>query len=603
MSTAGPDQPIKLVIWDLDDTYWQGTLSEGAIEYSHPNQAIVVELSRRGIVNSICSKNDAEPVERELTERDAWQYFVFPRIQWDAKGPIIAQLLEDMGLRAVNVLFIDDNPTNRGEAEYYAPGIHVADPEIIPRLLEIEAFRGKSDPKLDRLRHYHLLARRAGERKLLNLSNEAFLRQSSIRVSVGHDVIRHKARVIELVNRTNQLNFTKQRLDESSLVSVVETCDDVGYVRVSDRFGDYGICGFFAMAGGQLKQFAFSCRILNMGVEQWVYQRLGAPSITVNGEVSSQLDHPEHVDWIEEIDEEEPSPDVSPGSHTQLFFKGGCDLAQVTDLFAKSHSIVTEFNGMLDNGFAEHREHTESLKRCTAGFATRYRPVTERVPWCGAKTFETAFFDAEHAVVVFSLMMDYTQGLYRYRDTDLVLPRGDFLVDLTSADAPAVAASDQKYPAGFFEWFRKEFRFEGAISEKQMLENLREFRARLAPHQTLILLNGAEVDLPHAVEVNRAEHHRRLNAIVERAVVAMPNTVICDVRRHVKTQDDVTDNIRHFHRRCYVGVADDLARLVSDHSSEELATQSAPRSAYRRARDLAWNVRKRLRGAPGKSGR
>ena len=49
---------IKLVIWDLDDTFWKGTLSEGPIVSIAENIQLVRDLTDRGIVNSICSKND-----------------------------------------------------------------------------------------------------------------------------------------------------------------------------------------------------------------------------------------------------------------------------------------------------------------------------------------------------------------------------------------------------------------------------------------------------------------------------------------------------------------------------------------------------------------
>ena len=49
--------PIKIVIWDLDETFWKGTLSEGAIDAVPLNSKTVQELSRRGIINSIASKN------------------------------------------------------------------------------------------------------------------------------------------------------------------------------------------------------------------------------------------------------------------------------------------------------------------------------------------------------------------------------------------------------------------------------------------------------------------------------------------------------------------------------------------------------------------
>ncbi len=60
-SSGGPRlalmNPIKIVIWDLDETFWKGTLSEGAIDAVPLNSKTVQELSSRGIINSIASKN------------------------------------------------------------------------------------------------------------------------------------------------------------------------------------------------------------------------------------------------------------------------------------------------------------------------------------------------------------------------------------------------------------------------------------------------------------------------------------------------------------------------------------------------------------------
>ena len=44
---------IKLVIWDLDDTFWKGTLSEEDVTSINKNIMLVKELTRMGIVNSI----------------------------------------------------------------------------------------------------------------------------------------------------------------------------------------------------------------------------------------------------------------------------------------------------------------------------------------------------------------------------------------------------------------------------------------------------------------------------------------------------------------------------------------------------------------------
>ena len=70
---------IKLIIWDLDDTFWQGTLSESPITYLEKNHSIVVELTRRGIVNSIVSKNNHNVAKQVLENHGIWHYFVFPK--------------------------------------------------------------------------------------------------------------------------------------------------------------------------------------------------------------------------------------------------------------------------------------------------------------------------------------------------------------------------------------------------------------------------------------------------------------------------------------------------------------------------------------------
>ena len=83
---------IKLLIWDLDETFWRGTLSDGEIEVIPKNISLIKDLTDRGIVNSICSKNDFEKTKNKLTELDVWDYFVFPSIDWSPKGQRIKKI-------------------------------------------------------------------------------------------------------------------------------------------------------------------------------------------------------------------------------------------------------------------------------------------------------------------------------------------------------------------------------------------------------------------------------------------------------------------------------------------------------------------------------
>src|SRR5262249_7003492 len=85
-------EPVRLVIWDLDETFWKGTLSEGGITFCPRNRDIVIALAERGIISTICSKNDLEPVRDILKEHEVWDYFVFPSVNWGSKGPRLQAL-------------------------------------------------------------------------------------------------------------------------------------------------------------------------------------------------------------------------------------------------------------------------------------------------------------------------------------------------------------------------------------------------------------------------------------------------------------------------------------------------------------------------------
>ncbi len=94
-------EPIRLVIWDLDETFWNGTLTEGGMKYRQDNHDLVIALARRGIISSICSKNDFDTVKRILTDKEIWDYFVFPSIDWRTKGPRVRDLVEAVRVQAV----------------------------------------------------------------------------------------------------------------------------------------------------------------------------------------------------------------------------------------------------------------------------------------------------------------------------------------------------------------------------------------------------------------------------------------------------------------------------------------------------------------------
>ncbi len=378
-------EAVRLVVWDLDETFWRGTLTEGGIRLRQETIDIVPTLAARGIVSAICSKNTLADVRRVLQEASIWEMFVFPSVDWTPKGPRLAALVEAIQLRPATILFIDDNPMNLAEAAHHVPGLQTAPETIIPDLLADPRLRGKDDSALSRLAQYRLLQTRQAD-AAAGGDTTAFLRASGITVSFEHALEPHLDRIVELINRTNQLNYTKARLPEdaeaarAALKALLSPHTvQAGLLSVRDRYGDYGFCGFYAMENrhGQkrrLLQFCFSCRVLNMGVERWLYDQLGRPAFKLAGPVATSLteDAPA-VDWITRATPQAATASGNPPPARRLahaLVRGGCDIHAVAHYLAPPRADICR-------GTAHHAQPAAypdlALRRVAPGHAGRVR--------------------------------------------------------------------------------------------------------------------------------------------------------------------------------------------------------------------------------------
>ncbi|MBV9063511.1 MAG: hypothetical protein JOY77_11380, partial [Alphaproteobacteria bacterium] len=336
---------MKLVIWDLDETFWQGTLEEGGITAIPGNVSLVKELAGRGIVSSICSKNDHERSKAKLTELEIWDYFVFPAISFSPKGKTVKDIIETAALRPGNVLFIDDNNLNLEEVKFFNPGIMAAHPSDVLHLLSAHPnAAGNPDQELKRLQQYRLLQRKAEQRAASSLSNEEFLRASGIRISLDYDVEANFERVVELINRSNQLNYTKQRLETREQIEEFRhMLNGFGYhagcVRAADNYGDYGLIGFYLLKRrarkSRLIHFVFSCRTMHMGIEQYVYEMLECPDLNIAQPVSYGLDTHSNIDWIA-LEGAAEGDSTGGQAEPRLLLLGGCDLLQLASYCSRN---------------------------------------------------------------------------------------------------------------------------------------------------------------------------------------------------------------------------------------------------------------------------
>jgi FkbH-like protein len=560
--------PVKLVVWDLDDTLWHGTLSEGPVVLDPSRAELVRTLNRRGIVNAICSRNDEVQVRLRLEEADLWDQFVFARVDWTPKGPRVAAIIEDAQLRPENVLFIDDLPTNLGEAEHYAPGIQTAGPGILDRLLSLPEVAGKDDRGLSRLHQYRLLERKVADRRVDDGTHEDFLRSCDIHVRVRPAGGADLDRLHELVLRTNQLNFTKRRPTRDQLAALVaDPGVATGSVEAADRYGDYGICGFYALDRdtGSLIDLLFSCRVMGMGIEPWLYDHLGRPDLDVVGEVSGTLTGT--VDWITldddtdaDVGRRHAGPTPGGGRAGRILIIGGCDLSTTADFLGGD--IATEFAHPGPTGAFVHAGHTETIRSSWTGLTPDQWALVDRLPMVDRTTYRSAaVVDPDYDVLVLSVLTDYTQGLYRHRDTGLVVPWNQFSADVTD---PALRErlvrrhTREGMDAAWFGWFADQFEPIGGLSPERFQENIAWLAATIPDRAALILVNGAEFPLDNPKEPGRHLHHARMNAALDEVVADLPNARVCDVRTFIASPDDFTDHLRHYRRRCYLAMAEEI---------------------------------------------
>lgn len=578
---------IRLVIWDLDETFWDGTLCEGGITYNAERHDIVVALSHRGILNSLCSRNDLAAVEPILRQHGIWDYFIFPSVNWSSKPERLAEIVAAVQLRPETVLFVDDNPGNRAQAKALLPALNVVDETAIAGFLQDPAFAGRPDPGLSRLRQYKLLESRHQDMRAVGGQGVEFLRQSRIEVSILYDIENHLDRAVELVNRTNQLNFTKRRLPEDMALAKAALLEEIapfharaGLVQVRDRYGDYGICGIFLVHGitawgrPRLVHFAFSCRTLGMGVEQWVYDLLGRPDITVVGEPLSEL--PGAVDWITAG----PGPQAAAAadkSFGEVRIRGGCELEVIEHFFrARARAVVGEFIAMREHLYIP-RHASLILGQIAAGLDEATAGLIRDLGM-DRDFYETRLFDAcdDETLIIYSPSGDASRLPYRHKATGFechhwfrepMLPghpgrtaaqaaEYERVTALLERDYTPVACDD---PERYFALYS---RILASIPANALF-------VVILPNKT-INLDGVALD--HAPQVT-------LNAVFRAAAKPYPNVAFVELSALVGSVDDVeSGSYLHFSRAVYFRLFEEIGARYRDWLASR-RSGSAPGSA------------------------
>jgi FkbH-like protein len=284
----------KLVIVDLDNTLWGGVvgdlgwqnlklgghdyLGEAFIDF----QKALKGLRNRGVLLAIASKNEESVALEALAKHPEMvlrpEDFAAWRINWNDKAANIVELAAQLNLGLQSAVFIDDNPVERARVREALPEVQVPDwPDdktlFASRLLELDCFDSAYATVEDasRSQFYADEKQRGSYRKTVNSAEEWLLSlQTEVSVEELSDV--NRIRVIQLLNKTNQMNLTTRRVSEQELEDWLQQHNrKLWAFRVKDKFGDSGLTGVLSveMQSGiaRIVDFVLSCRVIGRRVE------------------------------------------------------------------------------------------------------------------------------------------------------------------------------------------------------------------------------------------------------------------------------------------------------------------------------------------------
>jgi methoxymalonate biosynthesis protein len=269
------DKPVlvKCLVWDLDNTLWQGTLLEDGDVPLFPGIAdVIATLDARGILQSVASKNDFDLAWARLEKLGLAEYFVHPQIGWGPKSESVSQVADKLQFAAKTMAFIDDQPAERAEVAYAAPEVRCYTceealtlperPEFSPGVVTIDARR--------RRQMYQASFRRDAERESFAGPDEDFLRSLELVMNIKRADDEDLSRVEELTLRTSQMNATGVHYSDPTLRGLLADPDhEVLTISLADRFGPHGAVGVMLLGyrryAWHLKLLATSCRVVSFG--------------------------------------------------------------------------------------------------------------------------------------------------------------------------------------------------------------------------------------------------------------------------------------------------------------------------------------------------
>ncbi len=267
-------QSIKCVVWDLDNTLWEGILLEDVNVRLHEGiTETLQELDRRGILLSIASRNDHQAAMAKLAELGIQEFFLYPEINWNAKSASIRAIAKSLNIGLDAFAFVDDQPFEREEVKHELPEVFCIDAVNVKTILDVPAMKPRfitPESRLRRQMYRSDIDRNQAEQEYTGPS-EAFLAQLDMVFNIKFAQEEDLQRAEELTLRTHQLNTTGYTYSFDELNAIRQSDDHLLLVAsLDDKYGTYGTIGLMLVEKEKtfwtVKLLLMSCRVMSRGV-------------------------------------------------------------------------------------------------------------------------------------------------------------------------------------------------------------------------------------------------------------------------------------------------------------------------------------------------
>jgi FkbH-like protein len=265
---------IKCVVWDLDNTVWDGILLEDAEVQVRPHVVHILKtLDERGILCSIASRNDRDAASAKLRELGIDEYFLYPQINWGSKAASVARIAQDINIGLDALCFVDDQPFEREEVAFSHPDVLCVDSALLEDFLDRPELNPRfitEDSRLRRRMYQADIERNRVEAEYVG-PKEEFLATLGMIFTIAPCREEDLKRAEELTVRTNQLNTTGYTYSYEELDELRRSPKHKLFISsLEDRHGTYGKIGLTLIEMGEevwtVKLLLMSCRVMSKGV-------------------------------------------------------------------------------------------------------------------------------------------------------------------------------------------------------------------------------------------------------------------------------------------------------------------------------------------------